>query len=101
MKLLNTYEDRDEAEAAADKLPDPKRLASERDSTQVIYNLFGEATWSNFYKLGMFNLHQLKEIVAKKQAGEAYDQKRHQEIMAMLGYAAKSFDLVIPEHWLP
>tara|TARA_R110002096_G_scaffold413933_2_gene614900 strand:- start:356 stop:637 length:282 start_codon:yes stop_codon:yes gene_type:complete len=50
-------------------------------------------------KLGMFNLSQLKEIVAKKQAGEAYDQKQHQEIIAMLEYAAKSFDLAIPEHW--
>lgn len=99
MKLLNTYEDREEAEAAALKIPDPKRLASERDSTQVIYNLFGEPTWNSFYKLGMFNLTQLKEIVTKKQAGEAYDQKQHQEIIAMLEYAAKSFDLVIPDHW--
>lgn len=99
MKLLNTYEDRDEAEAAALKIPDPKRLASERDSTQVIYNLFGEPTWSNFYKQGMFNLDKLKAIVAKKQAGEEYDQQRHKEIIAMLEYAAKSFDLAIPEHW--
>jgi hypothetical protein len=37
MKLLNTYEDRDEAEAAADKLTGEKRLASERDATVVIY----------------------------------------------------------------
>tara|TARA_R110001583_G_scaffold151136_2_gene303078 strand:+ start:2511 stop:2813 length:303 start_codon:yes stop_codon:yes gene_type:complete len=100
MKLLNTYEDREEAEAAVLKILEPKRLASERDSTQVIYNLFGEATWGNFYKLDMFHLPQLKEIVGKKQAGEPYDQKRHQEILAMLQYAAKSFELVIPEHWL-
>lgn len=41
MKLLNTYDDRDEAEAAAEKLVGEKRLASERDATLVIYNLFG------------------------------------------------------------
>lgn len=41
MKLLNTYEDRDEAEEAAAKLTGDKRLASERDATVVIYNLFG------------------------------------------------------------
>lgn len=41
MKLLNTYDDRDEAEAAAERLSGDKRLASERDATVVIYNLFG------------------------------------------------------------
>lgn len=35
MKLLNTYEDREEAEAAALKITGEKRLASERDSTVV------------------------------------------------------------------
>lgn len=65
---------------------------------QVIYNLFGEPTWGNFYKLGMFNLPQLKEIVTKKQAGEAYDKSQHKEIIGTLGYAAKSFDLRIPKH---
>lgn len=45
MKLLNTYDDRDEAEAAAEKLSGEKRLASERDATVVIYNLFGIPSW--------------------------------------------------------
>lgn len=39
MKLLNTYENRDEAEEAAEKLAGEKRLASERDATVTIYNL--------------------------------------------------------------
>jgi len=39
MKLLNTYDDKDEAQMA--KLQSEKRLASEPDSTVVIYNLFG------------------------------------------------------------
>lgn len=45
MKLLNTFDDRDEAEAAAERITGEKRLASERDSTVVIYNLFGMPTW--------------------------------------------------------
>lgn len=45
MKLLNTYEDKDEAEDALAKLSGEKRLASERDSTIVIYNLFGTPSW--------------------------------------------------------
>ena len=52
MKLLNTYEDKDEAEEALTKISGEKRLASERDSTVVIYNLFGTPSWGNFYKLG-------------------------------------------------
>jgi len=39
MKLLNTYDDKYEAEDAAAKLQGNRRLASERDSTVVIYNL--------------------------------------------------------------
>ena len=49
MQLLHTYDDREEAEAAAaQKIIGNKRLASERDSTKIIYNLFGEASWGNF-----------------------------------------------------
>lgn len=100
MKLLNTYEDRDEAEAAAQIITGEKRLASERDATETIYNLFGQPTWGNFYKLGMFNLPQLKEIVDKKQAGQPYDEAKHKEILNMLRYAANSFEIEIPNHWL-
>jgi len=100
MHLLHTYDDKDEAEAASLKITGQKRLASERDSTQVIYNLFGDATWGNFYKLGLFNLHELKTIVDKKQAGNQYDTQRHQEIINMLKYTAKTFEIEIPAHWL-
>jgi len=100
MKLLNTYEDKDEANLAEQKITGLKRLASERDDTQVIYNLFGEPSWSNFYKLDMFNLPLLKKLLDKKQAGESYDSNKHQEIITMLKYAATSFELDIPKHWL-
>ena len=100
MKLLNTYEDRETAESAALKISGEKRLASERDATETIYNLFGQPTWANFYKLDMFNLSQLKGIVDQRQAGLPYDQTKHQEILSMLKYAAMQFELEIPEHWL-
>ena len=63
MKLLNTYDDRDEAEEAAEKLTGDKRLASERDATVVIYNLFGIPSWGNFHRLGMYNLSALKNLL--------------------------------------
>lgn len=100
MKLLNTYEDREQAEDAEKKISGQKRLASERDATETIYNLFGEPSWGNFLKLDMFNLSQLKEIIEKKQAGEPYDTEKHKEIISMLKYAANTFELIIPEHWL-
>lgn len=99
MKLLNTYEDRDEAETAAQRITGDKRLASERDSTVVIYNLFGQPTWANFYALGMFNLAELKQIVEARKAGMDYNQRRHQEILGTLRYVESSFDITIPAHW--
>lgn len=100
MKQLNTYDTKEEGEAALAKINEPKRLASERDSTEVIYNLFGEATWGNLYKLKMFNLPELQKLVELKSKNLPYDQSRHREIISMLRYAAESFDLQIPEHWL-
>lgn len=99
MKLLNTYEGRDEAEAAVQKITGEKRLASERDSTVVIYNLFGQPTWGNFYALGMFNLEELKQIVEARKAGLGYNQHRHQEILGTLRYVESSFEITIPAHW--
>ncbi|AVH31056.1 hypothetical protein EXA23_07665 [Vibrio cincinnatiensis] len=100
MKLLNTYDTKDEGEVALAKIDEPKRLASERDSTEVIYNLFGTPSWGNFYKLGMFDLDLLKTIIEQKKNGLPYDVKKHREIITMLEYVAKSFDLEVPKHWL-
>ncbi|WP_434144081.1 hypothetical protein [Photobacterium leiognathi] len=100
MKQLNTYDTKDEGEAALAKIDEPKRLASERDSTEVIYNLFGTPSWGNFYKLGMFQLQELQQLVELKQNSQAYDQEKHTKIIQMLRYAASSFELKIPDHWL-
>ncbi len=99
MKLLNTYTDREEAELALQKLTGKKRLASERDSTETVYNLFGEATWTNFYKLNMYKLPLLQELLEKRKKGLEYDKAQHQQILAVLQYAARSFNLKIPPHW--
>ncbi|MEI4951743.1 hypothetical protein U1530_16280 [Aeromonas caviae] len=100
MKLLNTYDDKDEAEEALAKILGEKRLASERDSTVVVYNLFGQPTWGNFNRLGMFNLPELQMLLEQRKAGYTIDQTRHSEILSMLRYAAQAFDIGVPEHWL-
>ncbi len=100
MKLLNTYENKDEAEEALAKVSGDKILASERDSTVVIYNLFGEPTWGNFYKLGMFDLNELKLMLEAKNTGQIIEQNRYNEIITTLRYVSRTFDLTIPEHWL-
>ena len=69
MKLLNTYDDRDDAETAAEKLRGEKRLASERDATVVIYNLFGTPNWGNFHRLNMYNLSELKSLLDRRETG--------------------------------
>lgn len=100
MKLLNTYEDEDAAEKALTKVTGQKRLASERDSTEVIYNLFGEPTWGNFYRLGMFNLPLLQKILDQRKAGDRFDEEQHQKIITTLKYVANQFEIEIPPHWL-
>jgi len=100
MKLLNTYEGRDDAEDAAAKLTGVKRLASERDSTLVIYNLFGIASWGNFHRLGLYNLSELKTLLDRRVAWTTQDQRRHEEIIATLAVVAKNFEISLPEHWL-
>ena len=102
MQLLNTYDNDYDGEAALAKITGQKRLASERDSTEVIYNLFGEATWGNFYRLGMFNLPLLQKILDQRKAGQVFDQVKHTQILSTLKYVAKQFEIEIeiPKHWL-
>ncbi|MBC3413616.1 hypothetical protein HU720_20205 [Pseudomonas sp. SWRI51] len=100
MKLLNTYDDRDEAEAAAEKITGEKRLASERDATVVIYNLFGVPSWGNFHRLGMYNLPELKALLGHRATWQPSHHARHAEILATLSIVAKNFRIEIPSHWL-
>ncbi len=100
VKLLNTYDDHDEAQEAAEKLVGQKRLASERDATVVIYNLFGIPSWGNFHRLGMYNLVELKGLLDRKTSWRPEDAKRHHEILATLSTVAKNYALEIPSHWL-
>ena len=100
MKLLNTYDDRDEAEEAAEKLTGDKRLASERDATVVIYNLFGIPSWGNFHRLGMYNLGELKSLLERRATWQPADKARHAEILATLKTAAKNYSVEIPTHWI-
>lgn len=100
MKLLNTYDDRDDAEDATEKLTGEKRLASERDGTAVIYNLFGIPSWGNFHRLGMYNLGELKTLLSRRTDWQAADQARHAEIIFTLQTVAKNYEIEIPNHWL-
>ena len=100
MKLLNTYDDKDEAEAAAAKLQGDKRLASERDATEVIYNLFGIPTWGNFHRLGMYNIPELGALLARRDQWNEHERTRHQAILTTLHTVAKNYGVAIPDHWL-
>jgi len=100
MKILNVYDNRDDAEEALHKITGEKKIVSDREDNKVIYKLFGPATWSNFYQIDMFNLKELKTIVEAKATNQAYNEAKHSEILQMLEYFAQSFDLDIPEHWL-
>ncbi|WP_285960173.1 hypothetical protein [Pseudomonas tohonis] len=99
MKLLNVYEDRDEAEIAATKLAGNKRLASERDATTIIYNLFGIPSWGNFHRLGMYNLDELRSLLERRAHWMKTDKARHAEIVATVKIVAKNYGLEVPHHW--
>ncbi|MBK5355435.1 hypothetical protein JFU37_23395 [Pseudomonas sp. TH41] len=100
MKLLNTYEDRDDAEDASQKLIGEKRLASERDATVVIYNLFGIPNWGNFHRLGMYNLTELKLLLESRADWQLADQARYVEIITTLKTVSKNYGIEVPAHWL-
>lgn len=100
MHLLNTYEDQQDAEAAEKLITGSKRLASDRDDNEVIYRLFGEPTWSNFFNLNMYDLQELKKLLEAKKASEPYDAERHQSILNGLSFPTSTYKLSIPEHWL-
>jgi len=98
--LLNTYEESDEAELALQKISGERRLASERDGNEIIYNLFGIPSWRNFYKLDMYQLSTLKKIIEKRTLKQSYDQLKYKKIITNLKYVEKQFNIKIPAHWV-
>lgn len=100
MKLLNTYEDADHAKACEQQISGARRLASERDDNQVIFNLFGIPTWSNFFRLDMYRLSELKCLLANRQSWTELEQRLHAVIIQSLHAVSKNYDLPIPQHWL-
>ena len=99
MELLMTYDEEAEAEAALELLAGEKRLVSDRDDNEVIYRLFGEPTWTNFFQLGLYDLPVLKELLDQRAKGEAYDAERHQSILATLRSVENNYGLQVPGHW--
>jgi hypothetical protein len=66
MKLLNTYDNRDEAEKAELLITGEKRLTNGHYGAEVIYNLFGLLSWNNFNKLKIFILPELHILEQRK-----------------------------------
>ena len=99
MQHLHTFETEEEAEDALLKLVGQKRLASDRDGTEVIYKLFGELTWRNLYALGLHNLPELKSILSQRDSEDTYDKNRHLEIITTLENISRVLGLTIPAHW--
>jgi hypothetical protein len=99
LQHLHTFEIEEEAEEALLKLLGPKRLASDRDGTEVIYKLFGELTWRNLYALNLYNLPELKSLLSQRDSGDAYDKNRHREIIAALENISRVLGMAIPAHW--
>lgn len=100
MKLLFTYDDRAQGELALAKIVGEKRLASERDDTLTIYNLFGVPSWGNFYRLELFDLKEFEGLIKLRVNNKAYDEARFQTILMTLQYVAKQYRLELPAHWL-
>lgn len=98
--LLNTYEDKSEADEAASLLNGPIRVASERDDTTTIYNLFAEPTWGNLYKLKMYSLPELKVLLSNRSNWTSNQETRHREIIENLERVSKKYTTTLPAHWL-
>ncbi len=99
MKLIFTYDDKESGELALNKIIGEKRLASERDDTTTVYNLFGTPTWGNFYRLGLFDLVEFEKILKAKATEEIYSEERYNRIFTTIEYVAKQHNLEIPPHW--
>lgn len=100
LKLLNTYDERDDAEDAYALLKGEKRIASERDDTSTIYNIFGVPSWGNFHRIGMYNLKELEDLLKSKSTWDNHEKNRHIALLAIIRIVSKNFSLQIPEHWI-
>ena len=99
MHLLNTFDTKEDADDAAATVRGRFRIASERDDTTTIYNLFGDATWHNLYNLKMYNLIKLKELLTCRSEWREPEHELYSEILKGLETVSKKYQLPIPSHW--
>lgn len=99
MHLLNSYDTKDNADDAAAVLKGSLRVASERDDTTTIYNLFGEATWANLYSLKMYDLVALKGLLGRRSQWTESEKAQHSQILQGLERVSTKYQLSIPSHW--
>lgn len=100
MHLLNTYDCKDDADEAATLIKGPVRVASERDDTSTVYNLFADASWKNLYSLGMYDLKVLKRLLETRESWGDREKNQHIDIMQGLERVCRKYELRLPSHWL-
>lgn len=100
MHLLNTYDCKDEADEAAALIKGPVRVASERDDTATVYNLFADASWTNLYNLGMYDLKALKRLLEGRESWGEIERNQHAVIVQGLERVCRKYELCLPSHWL-
>ena len=48
----------------------------------------------------LYDLEELKQLLASRESGEGYDRARHDQLILTLKYVARSLGLEVPAHWL-
>ncbi len=76
-----------------------KRVASERDGTTTIYNVFGTPSWGNFYRINLYGLRELESLLKHRLTWTDLQASRHEELLQNLRLISKNFNLSIPGHW--
>jgi hypothetical protein len=98
-KLVASFSDIDDARAALRAICYEGHILTEIIEGRPVYALMAVPSWGRFTLLGLYDLPELRSLLALKLLGRAYDHARLEEVIQNTRIVGETFGLDVPGEW--
>jgi hypothetical protein len=98
-KLVASFNDIDDAQSALRAISGEGHIITEIIEGQPVYALMAVPSWSRFTLLGLYDLPELRSLLALKMLGREYDHARLEEVIQNARVIGETFGLEVPGEW--
>jgi hypothetical protein len=98
-KLVASFNEIDDAQAALRAISGEGHIITEIIEGQPVYALMAVPSWSRLTLLGLYDLPELRSLLALKMLGREYDHARLEEVIQNARVIGETFGLDVPGEW--